>query len=161
VVFHSLSKRSSAAGLRSGFIAGDRRIIALMQRLRTYASSAPPLPILAASTELWSDEAHAAEIRDSYRAKVDLAEAALADFEGFYRPPGGFFLWLDAGDGERAAKRLWDESAIRTLPGAYLGRAEVDGVNPGHNFIRLALVHDDSVLAPALARVAELLSKGV
>jgi aspartate/methionine/tyrosine aminotransferase len=161
VVFHSLSKRSSAAGLRSGFIAGDRRIIALMQRLRTYASSAPPLPILAASTELWSDEAHAAEIRDSYRAKVDLAEAALADFEGFYRPPGGFFLWLDAGDGERAAKRLWDESAIRTLPGAYLGRAEVDGVNPGHNFIRLALVHDDSVLARALARVAELLSKGV
>ena len=62
IVFHSLSKRSSAAGLRSGFVAGDRRIIALMQRLRTYSSSAPPLPILAASAALWSDEAHAAEV---------------------------------------------------------------------------------------------------
>ena len=161
VVFHSLSKRSSAAGLRSGFIAGDRRVIALMQRLRTYASSAPPLPILAASTVLWSDEAHAVEIRNAYRAKLDLAEAALADIAGFYRPAGGFFLWLDVGDGEAAAKRLWREQAIRTLPGAYLGAAEADGDNPGRNFIRLALVHEDAALGPALNRVAELLATGV
>ena len=86
IVFHSLSKRSSAAGLRSGFVAGDRGIVALMQRLRTYASSAPPLPILAASAALWSDETHAAEIRDRYRAKLDLAEAAL-DGAGEERDP--------------------------------------------------------------------------
>ncbi len=161
VVFHSLSKRSSAAGLRSGFIAGDKTVIALTRRLRTYASSAPPLPVLAASTELWSDEAHAADIRDAYRAKIDLAEAALGDVAGFYRPAGGFFLWLDVGDGEAAAERLWRKAAIRTLPGAYLGRDGADGVNPGRNYIRLALVHDDAVLEPALARIAELLSTGV
>jgi aspartate/methionine/tyrosine aminotransferase len=160
IVFHSLSKRSSAAGLRSGFVAGDRRIIALMQRLRTYSSSAPPLPILAASAALWSDEAHAAEIRDSYRAKIDLAETALEGAVGFYRPAGGFFLWLEVGDGEQAAVRLWRDAAIRVLPGAYLGRPDADGVNPGDRFIRLALVHDNATLGPALGRVAELLSTG-
>ena len=160
VVFHSLSKRSNAAGLRSGFIAGDRRIIAMMQRLRTYASSAPPLPILAASTALWSDEAHAKTIRDAYRAKIDLAERTLNGGTGFNRPAGGFFLWLEVGNGEDAAVRLWRDSAIRVLPGAYLGRAGLDGRNPGDRFIRVALVHDDDVLGPALARIAELLSTG-
>jgi aspartate/methionine/tyrosine aminotransferase len=160
VVFHSLSKRSSAAGLRSGFIAGDRRIVALMQRLRTYASSAPPLPILAASAALWSDEGHAAEIRDAYRAKLDLAEKSLGAAGAFYRPAGGFFLWLEAGDGEDMAIRLWRDAGIRVLPGAYLGRADADGFNPGQRFIRIALVHDDATLVPALGQIAELLTPG-
>jgi aspartate/methionine/tyrosine aminotransferase len=158
VVFHSLSKRSSAAGLRSGFIAGDRRIIALMQRLRTYSSSAPPLPILAASAALWSDESHAADIRAIYRRKLDVAEMALAGKLGFYRPAGGFFLWLDTGDGEKAAETLWREAAIRVLPGAYLGRPGADGANPGAPYVRLALVHDDATLRDALGRVAALLA---
>jgi aspartate/methionine/tyrosine aminotransferase len=158
IVFHSLSKRSSAAGLRSGFVAGDRRIIALMQRLRTYAASAPPLPILAASAALWSDESHAADIRGLYRRKLDIAESALAGKLGFYRPAGGFFLWLDTGDGETAAQTLWREAAIRVLPGAYLGRPGADGVNPGLPYIRLALVHDDATLKDALVRVAALLA---
>jgi N-succinyldiaminopimelate aminotransferase len=160
IVFHSLSKRSSAAGLRSGFVAGDRKIIALMQRLRTYSSSAPPLPIMAASAALWSDEAHAAEIRDAYRVKLDLAERALDGVGAFYRPAGGFFLWLEVGNGEEAALRLWRDAGIRVLPGAYLGRTGGNGINPGDRFIRLALVHDDITLAPALGRVAELLKSG-
>jgi len=157
IVFHSLSKRSSAAGLRSGFVAGDRRLIALMQRLRTYASSAPPLPIMAASAALWADEAHAAQIRDGYRAKIDLAEKALGGAIGFYRPAGGFFLWLEVGDGEAAALRLWRDGAIRVLPGAYLGRKDADGINPGDRFIRVALVHDNETLGDALGRAASLL----
>jgi aspartate/methionine/tyrosine aminotransferase len=161
VVFHSLSKRSSAAGLRSGFIAGDRRVIALMQRLRTYAASAPPLPVLAASAALWSDEAHAQAIRDGYRARLNLAEAALNGVAGFYRPAGGFFLWLDVGDGEAAARRLWRDRTIRTLPGAYLGRNDADGRNPGRDYIRVALVHDERILGPALAGIAETLAAGV
>jgi N-succinyldiaminopimelate aminotransferase len=160
IVFHSLSKRSSAAGLRSGFVAGDRKIVALMQRLRTYASSAPPLPIMVASAALWSDEVHAAEIRDLYRAKLDLAEKALDGAGAFYRPAGGFFLWLEVGDGEDTALRLWRDAGIRVLPGAYLGRADADGINPGDRFIRLALVHDNAILVPALERVAELLKSG-
>jgi aspartate/methionine/tyrosine aminotransferase len=159
VIFNSLSKRSSAAGLRSGFIAGDRRVIALMQRLRTYASSAPPLPVLAASAALWSDEAHVFENRAAYRRNLDLAEAALGGIAGFYRPAGGFFLWLDVGNGEAAALRLWRDHAIRTLPGAYLARLDGDGKNPGERYIRLALVHDSASLAPALARIAETLRR--
>ncbi len=157
VVFHSLSKRSSAAGLRSGFIAGDRRVIALMQRLRTYASGAPPLPILAASVDLWSDEAHVTEIRAFYRANIDLAEAALSGFPGFYRPAGGFFAWLDVGDGEKAARALWRDAAIRVLPGAYLGSTDADGFNPGSRFVRIALVHSAPALKLALGHIAELL----
>jgi aspartate/methionine/tyrosine aminotransferase len=157
IVFHSLSKRSSAAGLRSGFIAGDRRVIALMQRLRTYASGAPPLPILAASAELWSDEAHVTEIRAFYRANIDLAEAALSGFPGFYRPAGGFFAWLDVGDGEKAARTLWRDAAIRVLPGAYLGSTDAGGFNPGSRFLRIALVHSAPALDLALGRIAELL----
>jgi aspartate/methionine/tyrosine aminotransferase len=160
IVFHSLSKRSSAAGLRSGFVAGDRRLIALMQRLRTYASSAPPLPIMAASAALWADDAHAAQIRDMYRAKVDMAQKSLGGRVNFYRPAGGFFLWLEVGDGEAAAVRLWRDAAIRVLPGAYLGRRDADGVNPGERFIRVALVHDNETLGPALDRVADLLTAG-
>jgi aspartate/methionine/tyrosine aminotransferase len=160
VVFHSLSKRSNAAGLRSGFIAGDRRVIALMQRLRTYSSGAPPLPILAASTALWSDDSHVEGIRAFYRRNIDLAEAAFAGHSGFYRPPGGFLLWLDVGDGEDAARRLWRDAAVRVLSGAYLGRAQSDGGNPGTRFIRVALVHDIPTLGPALQRAATLLSRG-
>jgi len=160
VVFHSLSKRSSAAGLRSGFVAGDRRLIALMERLRTYCSGAPPLPILAASTALWADDAHVEAARACYRAKTDLAEAALSGWSGFYRPPGGFFLWLETRDGEETALRLWREAAIRTLPGAYMSRPDETGANPGRRFIRLALVHDTEMLGPALRRIAELLSAG-
>ena len=160
IVFHSLSKRSSAAGLRSGFVAGDRAVIALLQRLRTYASSAPPLPILAASAALWSDEAHVAENRAAYRAKLDLAETALTGRAGFYRPAGGFFLWLETGGGPETARRLWREAAIRVLPGAYMGGPGDDDTNPAQAFIRLALVHDTPILGPALARVAEIVSQG-
>ncbi|HLG86691.1 MAG TPA: aminotransferase class I/II-fold pyridoxal phosphate-dependent enzyme [Alphaproteobacteria bacterium] len=157
IVFHSLSKRSSAAGLRSGFVAGDRAAIALMQRLRAYASSAPPLPILAASAALWSEETHVEAGRSAYRRKIDLAEGALAGRAGFYRPAGGFFLWLEVGDGPEAARRLWRDAGIRVLPGAYMARDDDTGSNPGQAFIRLALVHDDPILEPALRRIAELI----
>ena len=75
VVFHSLSKRSSAAGLRSGFVAGDPDVLARLLRLRAYASPVQPLPLLAAATALWQDEAHVEDNRARYRAKFDLAAA--------------------------------------------------------------------------------------
>ena len=82
-----------------------------------------PLPIQAAATALWRDEAHVEENRARYRRKFDIAEAAIAGRYGFYRPEGGFFLWLDVGDGEAAALRLWRDAAIRVLPGGYTARA--------------------------------------
>src|SRR5207248_8042437 len=94
VVFHSLSKRSSAAGLRCGFAAGDPGLIGHFRHLRDYGGCQVPLPIQAAATALWRDEAHVEENRAAYRRKFDIAEAALAGRFGFYRPDGGFFLWL-------------------------------------------------------------------
>jgi succinyldiaminopimelate transaminase len=157
VVFHSLSKRSSAAGLRSGFIAGDPALIAQFRHLRDYGGCQVPLPVQAAATALWRDEAHVEENRARYRRKFDIAEAALGGRFGFYRPAGGFFLWLDVGDGERAALRLWREAAVRVLPGGYTARPADGRENPGQGYIRLAVVHDEAVLDAAFARIARVL----
>lgn len=152
LVFHSLSKRSSAPGLRSGFVAGDPKVMAAFARLRSYAGAATPLPILAAATALWRDEVHVEENQALYRAKMDIAERLLGRHPGFVRPEGGFFLWLDVGDGENAAVELWRQAKIRVLPGKYLAR---DGV--GDRFIRVALVHDLDLTEQALGRMAEIL----
>jgi N-succinyldiaminopimelate aminotransferase len=158
LVFHSLSKRSSAAGLRSGFVAGDPKLIAGFTRLRSYGGCQVPLPIQEAATALWSDEAHVVENRALYRQKIDVAEDVLKGRLGFYRPPGGFFLWLDVGDGVKASERLWREAAIRTLPGSYMARPNASGANPADPFIRVALVHDNATIGAALERMLRVLA---
>jgi N-succinyldiaminopimelate aminotransferase len=157
VVFNSLSKRSSVPGLRSGFVAGDERVLAAFARLRAYGGAATPLPVLAAAAALWRDEAHVVLNRDLYRAKLDLAAERLGGRFGFARPAGGFFLWLDVGDGEAAARALWAEAGIRVLPGAYLAAEDADGVNPGRAMIRVALVHDLATTARGLDGLAGVL----
>lgn len=157
VVFHSLSKRSSAAGLRSGFVAGDPKLIGRFSQLRSYGGCQVPFPIQAAATALWRDEAHVEANRALYRRKFDIAESMLAGHYGFYRPGGGFFLWLDVGDGEKAALTLWREAAIRVLPGGYTARAAQGRANPGDKYIRLAIVHDDATLEDAFTRIRRVL----
>lgn len=157
LVFHSLSKRSSAPGLRAGFVAGDPALLASFATLRAYAAPVMPLPLAAAAIELWRDEAHVEANRAAYRAKIDLAERLLAGRYGFFRPAAGFFLWLEVGDGEAAARRLWAEAALKVLPGGYLALADAAGRNPSAPFIRLALVHDLSVVEDALARLVAVL----
>jgi N-succinyldiaminopimelate aminotransferase len=157
LIFHSLSKRSNAAGLRSGFMAGDPRLIAACTRLRSYHLAGSGLPIMAAAAALWRDEAHVAVNRAFYRANFDLAQQFLGDRLGFSRPQGGFFLWLDVGtiglDGEQAALRLWTKAGVRVLPGAYLTRPEPDGTNIGAAYVRVALVHDAEITTQALLRL--------
>ena len=155
-VFHSLSKRSNAAGLRSGFVAGDPRIVAMMLRWKTYGGMQIPLPIQNASAALWRDEAHVETIRGEYQAKFRLARSILHNKGGYFTPEGGFFLWLDVGDGEAATRRLWAEGGVKVLPGGYLAR-ETEGVNPGDRYIRVALVQDLETTRTALTRIAELL----
>jgi N-succinyldiaminopimelate aminotransferase len=157
LVFHSLSKRSNAAGLRAGFVAGDPGLIKTFLRMRSFGASQMPLPLQAAAAALWRDEAHVEENRARYRRKIDVAERILGGRFGFYRPEGGFFLWLDVGDGEAAAKRLWQEAAIKTLPGGYVGRPDAEGRNPAARYLRVALVHEDGVIAEALERLAAVL----
>ena len=158
IVCNSLSKRSSAAGLRSGFVAGDAGVIAGFTRLRSYAAAVQPLPVLAAATALWQDEEHVVANRGLYREKFDLADRLLAGRLGYYRPDGGFFLWLEVGDGEVAAARLWAEAALKVLPGGFLGRPDQAGVNPGQTAIRVALVHDLATTEAALADLVACLS---
>lgn len=158
LVFHSLSKRSSAAGLRSGFVAGDPALLAAFARLRSYGAAVQPLPIMAAATALWQDEEHVIANRALYQAKFDLAERCLGGILDYLRPDGGFFLWLDVGDGEAVTRRLWAEAAIKVLPGAYLGRPDAIGHNPGERAIRVALVHDLETTEAALSRLVEQLA---
>ncbi|HEX2528762.1 MAG TPA: aminotransferase class I/II-fold pyridoxal phosphate-dependent enzyme [Geminicoccus sp.] len=154
LVFHSLSKRSNAAGLRSGFVAGDPRLVQAFAKLRAYAAATQPVPVMEAAEALWNDEAHVEENRRLYRQKFDVAEQRLAGRFGFFRPPAGFFLWLDVGDGVAATARLWHQAGLKVLPGAYL-----DGPEPTSSaYVRLALVHDLGTIADALDRFATTLA---
>ncbi len=159
IAFHSLSKRSGVPGLRSGFVAGDARLIQRNAQLINYGGVAVPYPILAASTALWRDEAHVEISRQRYRANFETADEILGPAFGFARPAGGFFLWLDVGDGEIAARRLWAEAGIRVLPGAYMGRPNDRGVNPGQRYVRVALVYDTKTTAAGLRRMRDVLAE--
>lgn len=161
VVFHSLSKRSSAAGLRSGFVAGDARIIQSFIDLRNYGGASMSLPIQAASAALWDDDEHVIENRRLYKMKIDAAENALGDRLGFYRPAGGFFLWLDVRgrwkNGEDAALEIWQKAGVRVIPGEYFAKTDETGGNPGKPYIRVALVHEQSIVEEAMQRIANII----
>lgn len=137
--FHSLSKRSNLPGLRSGFVAGGVEGIARIRKLRSFAGAPLPLPIQRVSEAAWKDDAHVAESLALYHAKFALADQVFAGMQGWQPPAGGFFLWLPVEDGEAAALKLWRETGVRVLPGAYLSR-DTAGGNPGKGYIRVALV---------------------
>ena len=158
LTFHSLSKRSGLPGLRSGMVAGDADLVARIQAFRNVAGPQVPGPIQAASAAAWRDDIHVAANRDLYAQKMAAAERILGN--RLRRPAGGFFLWLDTGNGEATALRLWREQGVKVLPGAYMGR-EIDPgktqSNPGFSYIRIALVSDLSTIMAALERVNEFL----
>jgi aspartate/methionine/tyrosine aminotransferase len=156
VIFHSLSKRSNMPGLRSGFAAGGPASITRMKQLRNYAGAPLPLPLQAVATRAWSDEAHVEENRALYRAKYAIADAILGDVPGYTAPQAGFFLWLPVADGEAAAVKLWRETGVRVLPGAYLAR-EVDGVTPGADRLRVAMVAPQDEMRDGLTRLRSCL----
>ena len=138
-VFHSLSKRSNLPGLRSGFVAGGVQSIAQIRKLRSFAGAPLPLPVQRVSERAWADEAHVTASRALYQDKFRAADQIFAGLQGFQVPEGGFFLWLPVDDGESAALKLWRETGVRVLPGAYLSR-DTAGGNPGKAYIRVALV---------------------
>jgi len=158
-IFHSLSKRSSVPGLRVGFAAGDPEIMAKYAMVRAYSSAQVPLPVYAAGAALWRDEEHVVTNRKLYREKFDIAERVLGGRFDFYRPEGGFFLWLNVGDGEEATLRLWRDAGLRVAPGGYLSRTDANGVNPGDAYIRVALVLDAAKTEIALQRIADTLGR--
>ena len=155
-IFHSLSKRSNLPGLRSGFVASGPRNIREIRRLRAYAGAPLPLPIQRVSERVWRDEAHVTENRRLYAEKYAIAGKIFSGIDGADLPQGGFFLWLPVADGEAAALKLWQQTGIRVLPGAYLAR-DVNGFNPGKEFIRVALVAPKEETQRALTELRDCL----
>ena len=157
LVFQSLSKRSSVPGLRSGFVAGDARLIERFGLYRTYHGCALPEYVQAASAAAWRDEAHVTASRALYRRKLAAAVQTLGGRVA--TPEGGFCLWLPVPGGDDLAftRRLYAEHSLRVLPGSYLARTDA-GLNPGAGHVRLALVADQTACAQAMTRLARALA---
>ncbi|MGH8528400.1 MAG: succinyldiaminopimelate transaminase [Nevskiales bacterium] len=158
VAFHSLSKRSSVPGMRSGFVAGDAAVLKKFLLYRTYHGSAMSPAVQAASLAAWSDEQHVRENRALYRAKFDAVLPILAPVLDVQRPAASFYLWPKlAVDDEQFTRELLAQENVRVVPGSYLSRP-VDGVNPGTNRIRLSLVPPVAACIEAAERIRGLVS---
>ena len=155
VVFHSLSKRSNLPGLRSGFVAGDADILKAFLLYRTYHGCAMPVQTQLASVAAWNDEDHVKANRDLYREKFDAVLAILNGVLDVQRPDGGFYLWARTPmDDERFTRELFARQHVTVVPGSYLSR-EVDGVNPGANRVRMALVAPLAECVAAAERIRD------
>jgi len=141
IVFNSLSKRSNVPGLRSGYVAGDADIISKFLLYRTYHGSAMSLPTQHASIACWKDEQHVEENRQAYREKYKAFIEILSPVLEIHAPPASFYIWLKVpcGDDEKFTAKLYQEQHITVLPGSYLSRT-TGHANPGHGYVRIALV---------------------
>ena len=153
-IFQSLSKRSNLPGLRSGFAAGGPKSIAAMKQLRAYSGAPLPLPLQRAAETVWADEDHVIASRKLYQEKYEIADEVFRGINGYMSPQAGFMLWLPVEDGEEAALRLWKETGVRVLPGAYLAR-ETDQGNPGKNYIRVAMVAPKDEMRRGLEKIRD------
>jgi len=159
VMFSSLSKRSNVPGMRSGFVAGDAAIIKKFLLYRTYQGCAMSPPIHAASTAAWQDEAHVVENRRLYREKFAAAVAILREVTEIGMPDAAFYLWMDVGrDDTTFTRELAAQKNVSVLPGSYLAR-EARGVNPGTNFVRVALVASTAECTEAADRIANFFKR--
>ena len=156
VIFHSLSKRSNLPGLRSGFAAGGAESVSRLKQLRNYAGAPLPAPLQAVAARAWDDEDHVSANRALYQDKYALADEIFLDVPGYRGPEAGFFLWLPVDDAEAATKKLWTQAGVRVLPGHYLSR-EVDGVTPGADRIRVAMVAHKDELRQGLERLRDVI----
>jgi N-succinyldiaminopimelate aminotransferase len=149
LVINSISKRSNAPGLRSGFIAGDSSILKEYSRYRTYLGTAVPLPLQRASVVAYNDEEHVKDSRKIYQENFKIAK----DILGIKIPEATFYIWLEVGDELEFTKNLYKEYNIKVLPGSFLGR---DG--QGKGFVRLALVYDNEKTKECLVKIREFMS---
>ncbi|MEW5903300.1 MAG: succinyldiaminopimelate transaminase [Pseudomonadota bacterium] len=159
VVFSSLSKRSNVPGLRSGFVAGDAKILEKFALYRTYHGCAMNPAVQAATIAAWNDEAHVAENRRLYAEKFERVITLLAPLLPVEKPDAGFYLWIRTPIADTDfAQQLYRDYNVSVLPGSFLAR-EAHGSNPGANFIRLALVAGLDETLEAAQRIAAFTSK--
>jgi N-succinyldiaminopimelate aminotransferase len=155
IMFSSLSKRSNSPGLRSGFVAGDASILKPYLLYRTYQGGAMPPANLTASVVAWQDEAHVIENRRLYKEKFDAVLELFAGTVPVERPEAAFYLWLRTPISDTEfARRLYDEYNVSVLPGSFLARV-AHGVNPGENYVRIALVASTAECIEAATRIRD------
>jgi len=150
LVINSISKRSSAPGLRSGFIAGDESILKEYMKYRTYVGAATPLPLQRASAVAWSDEAHVEKARKVYKKNLELANEIL----GVKRSEATFYIWLEVEDELEFTKKLYEKKNVKVLPGSFLGR---DGI--GRAYVRIALVENSDKTREVLTRISDFMKE--
>jgi N-succinyldiaminopimelate aminotransferase len=160
IVMGSLSKRSSAPGLRSGYAAGDHAILEKYVLYRTYHGSAISNAVQLASVAAWKDEAHVVENRRLYREKFAAFYERVNPVLPLTRPEAAFYYWVavPGGDDLAFARDLYAATNVTVLPGSYIGR-EAQGVNPGRGFVRMALVSTVDESIEAATRIAEYACK--
>ena len=154
LVLNSISKRSSAPGLRSGFIAGDALILKSYMQYRTYIGCALPLPLQKTAAIAWSDENHVEEFRKIYKENFVIAQ----DILGVDIPEATFYIWLEVEDELKFTQDLYKQMNIKVLPGSFLGR---NGI--GKNYVRIALVENATKTKEVLTRLKEFITvyKGI
>jgi len=150
LVLNSISKRSSAPGLRSGFIAGDEKILKEYMKYRTYVGCALPLPLQKTAAVAWSEESHVEFFRSKYKENFDIAKEIL-DIEN---PNATFYIWLEVDDELDFTKKLYEKKNIKVLPGSFLGR---NGIGSG--YVRIALVEEPSKTKVVLTRLKEFIDE--
>jgi N-succinyldiaminopimelate aminotransferase len=159
VVFHSLSKRSSVPGLRSGFVAGDPALLSAFRLYRTYHGCAMPIHAQLASIPAWQDEAHVVQNRELYRRKFDLVVPLLREVLEVEMPEGAFYLWPLVGDDEAFTRGLYSARHVTVVPGSYLARDTATG-NPGRGRVRISLVASVEDCVEAARRIVEFVREG-
>ena len=148
LVINSVSKRSSAPGLRSGFIAGDAKILKDYMVYRTYVGCASPLPLQHAAAVAWADQAHVAVFRDKYKQNFEVAKEVL----NVDAPEATFYIWLKVGDEIAFTIKLYKEYNLKVIPGSYLGRE-----GEGQGYVRLALGYEADKTKECLERIKQCL----
>ncbi|CAA6813433.1 MAG: N-succinyl-L,L-diaminopimelate aminotransferase alternative (EC [uncultured Sulfurovum sp.] len=149
LVVNSVSKRSSAPGLRSGFIAGDANILKDYMTYRTYVGCASPLPLQHAAAAAWSDQSHVDKFRAKYQRNFEIAKEVL----GINPPLATFYIWLEVEDEIQFTVHLYKNYNLKVIPGSFLGRE-----NQGQNFVRLALVYEEEKTRECLERIKKAIS---
>ena len=148
LVVNSISKRSSAPGLRSGFIAGDKNILKEYAKYRTYTGCAVPLPLQYAAASAWADEEHVKKNREKYKKNFQIAKEIL----GLNPPQATFYIWLEVEDDIEFTKKLYKEQNLKVIPGSFLSRD-----NQGKKNVRIALVENEKRVKEAIERVGMVL----
>jgi len=150
LVINSVSKRSSAPGLRSGFIAGDAEILKSYMVYRTYVGCASPLPLQHAAAVAWADQDHVNGFREKYKSNFDVVKEVL----GLDAPEATFYIWLKVEDEIAFTTKLYKEYNLKVIPGSFLGRE-----GEGQGYVRLALVYESEKTKEALERIKLCLEK--